>query len=336
MTWNMSEARPSASTRLFVAVGREWRLTLTVVLFIAVFLTLIGVHPRGFSPQTLTPWANQVVPLALVAIGQFAAVLTGGLDLSVGAIISLSNTAASHLLVGGPGEIALGIVLILALGTACGLMNGLIITLGRVEPIVATLATGAIFSGVALALRPVPGGGIDERLSDLFTYRSFGVIPTSLIVLFVVVGLVWIPLSRHVIGRALYAVGSNPTGAYMSGMKPDQVKVFAYAISGFFASAAGLFLSFQTLAGDAMIGLPYTLNSIAAVVLGGASLAGGIGTVIGVILGSAILRTIGAIVIFTSIPTLAQPLLEGGVLLMAVAVGAIEFLKAPRKMEGMR
>jgi ribose transport system permease protein len=317
-------------------VKQEWRLCLTIVLFMASFASFLLIHPRGLSVVSITPWANQVVPLAFAAVAQFFAVVTGGLDLSVGAIITLSNAAGSYLLDGTPLQMAFGVLAILAMGTFCGLVNGIVITAGRIEPIVATLATGAIYSGIALFLRPSPGGTVNETLGDLFTYQTFGVIPTSLILLAVSVCVVWLPLSRSLLGRSLYAVGSNITGVYMSGLNPARSKVFAYALSGFFASCAGLFLSVQTLSGDASIGIPYTLNSIAAVVLGGASLAGGIGTIWGAILGSAILRTVGAIVIFTSLPSLAQPLFEGGVLLLAVAVGAIEFLKSPSKMEGMR
>ncbi len=327
---------PSGQFSLQRLISQEWRLCLTIALFIASFGALVFIHPRGLSIVTITPWANQVVPLALAAVAQFFAVVTGGLDLSVGAVITLSNAAGSFLLDGTPVQIALGAAAILAMGTFCGIVNGVIVTAGRVEPIVATLATGAIYSGIALYLRPSPGGVVNEALGDLFTYQSFGTVPTSLLFLAVVVGVIWFPLNRSLLGKSLYAVGSNINGAYMSGLNPAKSKICAYAFAGFFASCAGLFLSFQTLSGDASIGIPYTLNSIAAVVLGGASLAGGIGTIWGVILGSAILRTVGAIVIFTSLPTLAQPLLEGIVLLLAVAIGAIEFLKSPRKMEGMR
>ncbi len=327
---------PTLPSNLRKLVMQEWRLCLTIGLFVVSFVAFVLIHPRGLSVVSITPWASQVVPLALAAVAQFFAVVTGGLDLSVGAVITLSNAAGSFLLEGTPIQIAFGAAAILAMGTFCGIVNGVIITAGRVEPIVATLATGAIYSGIALCLRPSPGGVVNEALGDLFTYQSFGIIPTSLLFLAVLVGIIWLPLNRSLLGKSLFAVGSNINGAYMSGLNPGKSKIYAYAFAGFFASCAGLFLSFQTLSGDASIGIPYTLNSIAAVVLGGASLAGGIGTIWGVILGSAILRTVGALVIFTSLPTLAQPLFEGVVLLLAVAVGAIEFLKSPRKMEGMR
>lgn len=326
----------NGQSNLLRLISQEWRLCLTIALFIASFVAFVLIHPRGLSVVSITPWANQVVPLALAAVAQFFAVVTGGLDLSVGAVITLSNTVGSFLLDGTPAQIATGAAVILAMGALCGIVNGVIVTVGRVEPIVATLSTGAVYSGIALYLRPSPGGAVNEALGDLFTYQSFGIVPTSLLVLFVVAGIIWLPLNRSLLGKSLYAVGSNIQGAYMSGLNPPKSKIYAYAFSGLSASCAGLFLSFQTLSGDASIGIPYTLNSIAAVVLGGASLAGGIGTIWGVILGAAILRTVGAIVIFTNLPTLAQPLLEGFVLLLAVAIGAIEFLKSPRKMEGMR
>ncbi len=199
-------------------------------------------------------------------------------------------------------------------------------------PLIATLATGAIYSGLALSVRPTPGGEVEEALSDLFTYETFDTIPTSLLLLGGMVYLIWAPLSRTVLGRSLYAVGSSESAAYMSGLRADRARLVAYTLSGFFAACGGLFLNFQTLSGDATVGASYTLNSIAAVVIGGASLAGGVGTVAGSILGAFVLRTIGAMMIFTGLPALAQPLFEGVVLLLAVSFGAIEFMRAGNKL----
>lgn len=325
------------AARLFLErAKRNWRSTLAGALFILAFCVFIFLNPRGLSVTTLTPWANQVTSLAFAAVAQFCTVVTGGLDLSVGPMIALTNALGSHVLSGSTSAISLGVLALLALGTACGLVNGVVINYVRIEPIVATLATGAVYGGAALLLRPSPGGSVDEALGDLFTYETFGVIPTSLLLLGGVLTLVWAPLWRTVVGRSLRAVRSNVSGAYMSGLRPERARLVAYSLCGFFAAWAGLFLSVQTLSGDAGVGASYTLNSIAAVVLGGASLAGGVGNVLGVVLGAAILRTVGAIVIFTSLPALAQPLFEGVVLVLAVAIGAIEFLRAPNRMATMR
>jgi ribose transport system permease protein len=320
-------------TGLRTWLARHARAVLPVAIFLAVFAAFGLIHPRGLSVATLTPWANQAVALAFASVGQFMAVVTRGLDLSVGPVLALSNAVGSVVLSGSPAQVALGMVIVLAVGAACGLFNGIAVVYGRVAPIIATLATGAIYSGLALSVRPTPGGEVEEALSDLFTYETFGVVPTSLLILAGAVYVVWLPLSRTVLGRSLYAVGSSEQAAYMSGLRADRARLVAYTLSGLFAACGGLFLNFQTLSGDATVGGSYTLNSIAAVVIGGASLAGGVGTVAGSILGAFVLRTIGAMMIFTGLPALAQPLFEGVVLLLAVSFGAIEFMRAGNKLQ---
>lgn len=313
-----------------------WRLALPIILLAILFAVMIKIHPRGFAVASMTPWANQAVTLAFVAVGQFFVVVTRGLDLSIGAILALSNSLASVLVSGSPLQVGLGIIAVLAIGALCGAVNGAAVILGRIEPIVATLATGAIYTGLALIVRPTPGGEVDEALSDFLTYETGGFFPTSLIVLFVAVYIVWWPLSRTVLGRSIHAIGSNESAAFMSGLKPKRARFLAHVLAGFFAACGGLFLALQTLSGDASVGFSYTLNSIAAVVIGGASLAGGVGTVIGVIAGAYLLRTISTIMIFTGLPPMAQPLFEGLVLLAAVSVGAIEMITSRNKLKMLR
>lgn len=314
-------------------VSRHGRFLLVIVIFLSVFAAYGIIHPRGISVITLTPLSNQAVALAFAAIGQLMAVITRGLDLSIGPVLALSNAIGSEVLSGSPIQVAGGIALVLAVGALCGLINGLVIVYGRVAPIIATLATGAIYAGLALVVRPIPGGTVEEALSDLFTYVTFDVFPTSLLLLFAVAYLIWAPFSQTVLGRTLYAIGSSEPVSYLSGLNVNKARLVAYAMAGFFAACGGLFLNFQTLSGDASVGASYTLNSIAAVVIGGASLAGGVGTVLGTILGAFVLRTIGAIMIFTGFPALAQPLFEGAVLLLAVSLGALEFMRAGNKLK---
>lgn len=328
-----ASANPASRRALSGHVSRHGRLILVIAAFAIVFAAYGLINPRGLSVVTLTPWANQAVSLAFASVGQLMAVITRGLDLSIGPVLALSNAIGSEVLSGSPLQVFLGILLVLAVGTCCGLINGIVIVYGRVAPIIATLATGAIYAGLALAVRPIPGGEVEEALSDLFTYETWGVIPTSLLLLFAIVYLIWAPFSQTVLGRTMYAIGSAPAVAELSGLNARRATLAAYSLSGFFASCGGLFLNFQTLSGDASIGVSYTLNSIAAVVIGGTSLAGGVGTAIGAILGSFTFRTIGAMMIFTGFPALAQPLFEGAVLLAAVSLGSFEFLRAGNRLK---
>src|SRR5882724_2742632 len=174
------------------AVPRAGML-MAIALFIAMFALYIGNHPAGLTVNVATTAANKGVLLALVAMAQTLPVLTGGLDLSVGMMFILCNCLASHLVVGSAGEVALGLLAVLGTGVAAGAVNGAIVVYGRLQPIITTLATGAIYYGLALLLRPVPGGEIDNDLADFMTYQTFDVVPTSLILLVCVAIAVWLP-----------------------------------------------------------------------------------------------------------------------------------------------
>ncbi|MGD9538110.1 MAG: ABC transporter permease [Alphaproteobacteria bacterium] len=304
-----------------------------LAVFLAMFIVFLSLHPRGLSVYVMTTAGNQGFGLALVAMAQTVAVLTAGLDLSVGSVLALSNCLASALVSGSPGEIVLGIVLVLLCGAGCGLLNGLIIVFGRIQPLIATLATGAVYLGLALVIRPIPGGSVDEALSEALTYETFGVVPTSLLILLGIVLLVWLPYKNSKLGRGAYAVGTSEQAALLSGVRVGRAKIAAYTLSGVFAATGGLYISFQTLSGDALIGPSYTLNSIAAVVIGGTSLFGGVGGVVGSIFGAYILRTINGLLFFAAVPPLAQPLFEGIVLLVAVGLGALRVLKIRNRLE---
>ena len=215
------------------------------------------------------------------------------------------------------------------------MLNGLVIVIGRMQAIIATLATGTIFSGVALIIRPIPGGSISEGLSDFFTGDIGGLVPVALLVMLGAIA-AWYPMRKTVLGRTIVAVGSSEPAAYASGLGVVRAKVAAYVLAGVFASLSGLFVGFQTLSGDPSIGLTYTLNSIAAVVIGGTALTGGAGFIAGSIAGAMILRTIGNLLFFNDIEPLAQPLFEGLVLLVAVSFGAMRLLRMKSRLEAFQ
>jgi len=298
-----------------------------------VLVTLyFSTHPSGPSTYVMTIWANQGLILGLAGIAQFFAVIVRGIDLSVGAVMALTNCVASYLVIGTGLEMASGIAVVLAVGVTCGLVNGLLVVYGRIQSIVVTLATASLFFGIALLLRPTPGGVIDYDLADAMTLDIFG-IPTALVITALIIGLVWIPLRRTGLGMGLYAVGSSESGAYQSGISIGTIRIASFALGGLFAGLAGLYFSFVTTTGDAGIGPNYTLNSIAAVVLGGVLLRGGVGTLTGAIVGAFILKTIGALMFFSGMPPLAQPLIEGLILAGAIAIGGADVLRVKNKLE---
>ena len=321
----------------------EWRYrlaehrgtSLALVFFILMFALYAGNHPAGFSANVVQTAANKGVLLALVAMAQTMVVLTSGIDLSVGMVFVLTNCLASAIVVGSPVMVGLGVAGVLLAGLACGAVNGAVVIYGRLQPIVTTIATGAVYFGLALKLRPVPGGDVDSTLADALTGRVFGVIPSSVVALLCVVLVVWIPFRKSSIGRAAYAVGSSELAAYMSGVPVRAAKFAAYVLSGLIASIAGLFLTCITYSGEASAanGGSYTLYSIAAVVLGGVSLFGGSGSAIGAIFGALMFRTIGDLLFVFDLDPLWQPLFQGIVLLAAVCLGSVRLFQIRNRLE---
>jgi ribose transport system permease protein len=321
----------------------EWRYwfaeqrgtLLALGIFIVMFVIYTSNHQAGFTANVVQTASNKGVLLAFIAMAQTLVVITAGIDLSVGMIFILTNCLASMLVVGTPMETTLGVIAVLLVGLLCGALNGAIVIYGRLQPIVATIATGAVYFGIALLLRPFPGGSVNEDLADALTGRLFGVVPSSLVALVAVVFVIWVPFSRSVYGRAAYAAGSSELAAYMSGVPIKRGKFLAYTLAGLLAAIGGLFLTFFTYTGEAAYasGNAYTLFSIAAVVLGGVSLFGGRGSAIGAIFGAFAFRTIGDLLFVFDFDPLWQPLFQGVVLLLAVSLGAFALFRVKNRLE---
>jgi ribose transport system permease protein len=329
-----------------------------LLLLAVLYIVYNFLHPKGFSTNVFIANTNESVALAFVAMAQAMTVIVGGLDLSVGSVMTLTGCIASELVRGEPWQIVFGCLVTVAAGTGFGLVNGVIIVYGRLQPIIATLATGAVAMGLALLIRPKPGGEVDldlnwaatNSLRDLAeTYHLFSDgedawfqpiawVPVPLLIMIIVAAVIWVPFKRTVTGRTLYAIGSSEGAAFMSGLPINRARLWAFTLAGTFAGCAGLYLAIQTGSGNADIPQAgaYTLNSIAAVVLGGISLLGGVGTAIGALIGALILRVISFYFRILSIDPLMQSLVEGIVLLLAVSLGAVRTLRVKNRLELFR
>jgi ribose transport system permease protein len=346
MTATILSPTTSAGFDLRRFFSRNFRVILAYVVFLILLIITARLNERFFTPLVITNTFNQSMTLVFAGMAQTSVVVTGGIDLSVGPVISLTNCLASVIFVDNPVGMVGAVSLILVVGALCGLINGLIVVYGRLQPIIVTLATASIYGGLALLLRPTPGGYVPIGFSDLLTRRVFlsniglpqslDIIPCSLVLLGVVLLFVWLPFRRSRLGMWVYAVGSSEGAAYMSGVNVNRAKIAAYMMSGLFAAIAGLFLTAQTLSGDSTTGAIYTLQSIAVVVLGGTSLFGGSGGVLGTIAGAFSLRLIGNILFFARVNPLQQPLWEGVVILIAVTVGASRIFTVKNRLDTMR
>jgi len=303
--------------------------------FVVMFAIYATNHPAGLNANVATTAANKGVPLAIVAMAQTLVVLTSGIDLSAGMVLVLANCVASSIVVGTPLMTALGVLGVLLVGCLCGAISGLIVIYGRLQPIVTTVATGAVYYGAALAQRRVPGGDVNATLADAVTGPLPGGVPASLAVLLAPVLVVWLPFRRSAIGRAAYAIGSSEVAAYMSGVPIRRAKFVAYTLSGLLASIAGLFVTCITYSAEAPAanGSTYTLYSIAVVVLGGVSLFGGLGSAVGAIFSALMFRTIGDLLFVFNLDPIWQPLFQGVVLSAAVCLGALRLLRVRNRLD---
>lgn len=303
--------------------------------FAFVFAVYIAYHPVGLNAAVATTAANKAVLLALVAMAQTLPVLTSGIDLSLGMIFVLANCLASSVVSGSPARVCGGVVLVLGAGALCGLVNGCIVVFGRLQPIITTLATGSVYYGLALALRPVAGGDVNEALATALTAQLPGGVPAMLGVLLAIVVTIWLPFRSTVTGRGALAIGSSEAAAYMSGLAIGRVKLVTYTLAGLLAAIAGLLLTLVTYSGEASAALAgnYTLNSIAAVVIGGTSLAGGSGSAIGSIFGAFVFCTLGDLLFVFDLPPLWQPLFLGVILLISVSLGSLRLLSRGSQLD---
>ena len=237
--------------------------------------------------STALPWgpfdvqsvAIDALPLAFAACGQAIAIISGGIDLSIGSLMSLVNVVAARWMVTMSLREAIVFMLLIVIGGAlAGVLTGTLIVVTRVAAIIVTLSMLFVWAGAALAVMTIPGGGIPPRLGTLVTVDTVLTtwIPAALVILVVVVAMIWIPIRRSRLGLALYAIGSNRNAAYLAGVNVARTRIAAYALSGTFAALGGLALTAASGLGDPHAGDIYTLNSVAAVVLGGVSLLGGV------------------------------------------------------------
>ncbi len=270
------------------------------------------------------------LPLIFAAMAQTVVVLVKGIDLSVGPAMSAIMVIAASLAKDTVPGTAGVFILCLIIGLAIGATNGFFVLVTRLQPIIVTLATASVLGGVALYVMPAAGGHIPSAIGAAVT-GSIGIIPVPLIILIASLLLFWLPFRRSWIGQSWYAVGGNERGAFFSGINVNLAKFSAFLLGGFFAALGGIMLASETLTGDPLIGAPYTLNSIAAVVLGGTSLSGGRGGAIGTIGGVLVLSVLVDLLFFFNVSAYYQYVFNGAIVIIAlIVVTLFDFIRSRR------
>jgi ribose transport system permease protein len=301
----------------------------------ALFVVLLGVTrllQPDFGADGLDSVARAALPFALATVGMAIVVIAGGIDLSIAAMMAVASVTAAVLMHGaGDGQTVLAIVAVLGVGLAMGTINGAMIVVTRVPDIVVTLAMLFVWQGVALLILNAPGGGSPDWLRGLIVggvsvpFLPAGLtewLPKSLVLLSVCVAVVWLPIRRSQLGLRLYAVGSDQTAAFRSGVPVEWTRIAAYALCGLFAAMGGLSVTMNTGIGEPIPG-PYLLASIAAVVLGGVVLGGGRGGILGPILAVFVLRLVRLDLTLLSVDPNVTAIVEGMIMVVVVMFGGL-------------
>jgi ribose transport system permease protein len=290
-----------------------------IYLVLVLFLIILSfINPSFFTLSSITNLIGMALPLVFVSMAQTMIMLIKGNDLSVGPTLSLITVFCASLMSGDGHNTITVLCGALLVGILVGAINGGFVVLGRLQPFIVTLAMSSLLTGISLFILPQPGGTVPESLNVLVT-GTVGFIPIPLLILVGVSVLFWLSLRRSSIGQGLYALGGNESGAYFSGINIKRITWIAFMVSGFLAAIGGILLTAQALSGDPLIGAPYTLNSIAAVVLGGTSPMGGRGGIAGSIAGALVLTIIVNILFFLGVSAYYQYVFSGLIVIIALA-----------------
>ncbi|HHV62748.1 MAG TPA: ABC transporter permease [Firmicutes bacterium] len=272
-----------------------------------------------FTPSVIRSNLTSFVPLVVAAVAQTIVILAGGIDLSLGVIITLVDVVVVRLIgtSSSPTVLALCLGAGLAVGALAGLVNGIAVAVIRLQPIVATFATSFIWSGLSLLVMPRPGGQVPT-----FFYRGYRQVFLGIpVAAWIIAGVLvlWLIIKRLPLGRYIYAVGGNQQAAYATGINESGVKIASYVLCGVFAAIAGLCIVADTATGDPFVGAPFTLTSITAVVIGGTRLTGGVGDAGNSVIGAIILGLVTNIIFFANVPSFYQEFIFGVIVVAALA-----------------
>lgn len=303
---------------------------LTTVIALIILMAVITIINSNFlTANNLLNLLLQVTSNALIAFGMTFVILTGGIDLSVGSILALSSALTAGLLGSGM-PVTLAILISLILGCILGMMNGLLISYGKLAPFIVTLATMTIFRGATLVY--TNGNPITKGLSDTFLFQFLGQgyilgIPFPVIIMFIVFIVLYVLLHKTAFGKSVYAIGGNEKAAYISGVKLNKVKIIIYSISGIMASISGLIITSRLSSAQPTAGASYEMDAIAAVVLGGTSLSGGKGRILGTLIGALIIGVLNNGLNIIGVSAFWQQVVKGVVILIAVLIDRFKVVK---------
>lgn len=295
-----------------------------VIPFIGLILLVIIIsilNSAFLEPSNLFNLLRQVSINGLIAFGMTFVILTGGIDLSVGSTLALSSALVAILMVSGVDGI-IAIIIGCIFGAVLGAINGFLITLGKMAPFIATLATMTVFRGVTLV---ITDGNPITNLNGSYAFQLFGRgyfigIPVPAITMFITFIILYLILHKTIFGRQTYAMGGNEKAAFISGIKVNKLKVCIYGLAGLMSALAGAILTSRLNSAQPTAGMSYELDAIAAVVLGGTSLTGGKGRIVGTLIGVLIIGVLNNGLNLLGVSSFYQQVVKGVVIIIAVLI----------------
>lgn len=360
----MAETTFSTATpvrpQLTAALARWLRDTGPLAVLVILFVLLWILAPPFRSPTSLSILMMEAAAIGIVAAGQTFVILKGGIDLSVEAMVSFAGVMCAILIAGtnvAGGQIAFGlpshiaILLTLLAGAGIGLFQGVIITAFKINPFIVTLGFRSILLGIALVW--TRGAGINIARDDFLSFLTSFVridmgilapilgidvlrIPMPFVIALAIYALAWIVLRHTKLGRHTYAIGGNEIAAQLSGINVTRTKIIIYGISGLLAAISGVLVMGRLQSGAYQNGTNMTLISVAAVVIGGTALSGGVGGIWGTLVGVLIIRIVEQGLVYLNVPSNAKEIVIGTIIVLAVALdvirrGEIKWLRFGRR-----
>jgi ribose transport system permease protein len=292
------------------------------ILYVILYACFSSWDRTALTLSTVVDLANNATPLAIAAAGETLVVLGRGFDLSVAGVISLTNVIMAAYPLDGPAGALGSLIICLAIGGLVGVINGYLVAVLRLQSIAATLATMIICQGLSLVILDAPGGTVADFVSYKLTDTLFGVVPVAGLFVVAVIG-IWLIFRHTDFGVALYTVGADEVSAHLSGIPVNTTRFLGFAGAGMLYGLAGFMLSAQTATGDPNGGTPFLMLTFAAVALGGTSLSGGRGGVVGSVLGAATLMLLQKVLFAGGVSSFYTGIFQGAVLISAVVFGGV-------------
>ncbi|MCA8092958.1 ABC transporter permease [Burkholderia anthina] len=298
---------------------RRSTLFYPLVGLIAVCIAMMLASPSFLSAANLENVLRQVSINAIIAVGMTCVILTGGIDLSVGAVMALSGTLAAGLMVAGVNAVA-ALAIGIAVGLGFGFLNGVFVAFAGMPPIIVTLATMGIARGLALIYTGgYPIDGLPDWVAFFGSGKVFG-IQAPVLIMLAVYAIAWLLLDRMPFGRYVYAIGGNEQATRLTGVRVARVKLIVYTLAGLTSAIAAIVLTGRLMSGQPNAGVGFELDAIAAVVMGGTSISGGRGAILGTLVGALLLGVLNNGLNMIGVNPYVQNVIKGGIILLAIYI----------------